>query len=171
MIHVTMFAGHDGQLQPDKRFYLTMFGGCDLVRPTVARQLLHERQVAQSGRPPTHTPFFLTIFGGVDITYPTLAEEFLDLREMLNSRLLSMEDWDRSMAQLGRAGTSVASFTMFGGFGEFELPSENQEVDSLAVQQHLGNIPESAGSVLQYGIGQKGSERTATLRRAVLATA
>jgi hypothetical protein len=171
MIHITVFSGHDGQLQPDKRFYLTLFGGCDLVRPTVARQLLHERQAAQSGRPPIHPPFFLTIFGGVDIKYPTLTEEFLDLREMLNSGLLTMEDWDRSMAQLGRTGTSVASFTLFGGFGECELPSEEEEVDSLAVQRHLGNISESAGRVLQYGIGQRGSERVAALRRAFLTPA
>lgn len=171
MIHITVFSGHDGQLQPDKRFYLTLFGGCDLTRPTVARQLLHERQVAQSGRPTTPPPFFLTIFGGVDIKYPTLTEEFLDLREMLNSGLLTMEDWDRSMAQLGRSSTNVASFTLFGGFGECELPSEEEEVDSLAVQRHLGNISESAGKVLQFGIGQRGSERVAALRRAFLTPA
>lgn len=171
MIHVTIFAGHDGQLQPDKRFYLTLFGGCDLVRPTVARQLLTQRQSQSEGRPLEHRPFFLTIFGGVDITCPTLAEEFLDLREMLNSNLLTMEDWDRSMAQLGRTSAAVASFTIFGGFDECELPSEDQEIDSLAVQRHLGNISDNAGQVLQYGIGQRGSERMAALRRAVTATA
>ena len=61
--------------------------------------------------------------------------------------------------------------TLFGGLDEGGLPSEEQEIDSLAVQRHLGNIPESASQVLQYGIGQGGSERTATLRRAILATA
>lgn len=171
MIHVTIFAGHDGQLQPDKRFYLTLFGGCDLVRPTVARQLLTRRHAESAGNPMEHRPFFLTIFGGVDIKMPTMAEEFLDLREMLNGGMLTMNDWERSMAQLARTSVSIASFTIFGGFGECELPSENEEVDSLAVQQHLGNIPESAGNVLQYGIGQKGSERVATLRRAVMVTA
>jgi hypothetical protein len=171
MIHITIFSGHDGQLQPDNRFYLTLFGGCDLIRPTVARQLLNERQMAASGRPSPHPPFFLTIFGGVDIKCPTLTEEFLDLREMINSGLLTMEDWDRSMAQLNRTGSTVASFTVFGGISEYELPTENEEVDSLAVQQHLGNISDSAGKVLQFGIGQRGSERVASLRRAFLTPA
>ncbi len=170
MVHVTIFAGHDGRLQPDKRFYLTLFGGCDLVRPTVARQLLTHRQAEKDHRPTGGKPFFLTIFGGVDIKWPTLAAEFIDLREMLHGGLLAMEDWERSMAELARVDGAVASFTIFGGFDECKLPSEDEEVNSLAVQRHLGNIPESAGSVLQYGIGQSGAERTATVRRAVLAS-
>lgn len=168
MVHVTIFAGHDGRLQPDKRFYLTLFGGCDLVRPTVARQLLTRRQAEKDHRPTGGKPFFLTIFGGVDIKWPTLAAEFLDLNEMLHGGLLVMEDWERSMAELARVDGAVASFTIFGGFDECKLPSEDEEVNSLAVQRHLGNIPENVGSVLQYGIGQSGAERTATVRRAVL---
>lgn len=170
MIHVTIFAGHDGRLQPDKRFYLTLFGGCDLVRPTVARQLLAQR--GKEGQPPVADPrpFFLTLFGAVDIKSPTLAEEFLDLREMLNSGLLTMGDWDRSMARLGQTSAALGSLTIFAGFDECAVPSEEEEVESLAVQRHLGNISESAGQILQFGIGQHGSERIATLRRAVLAT-
>jgi hypothetical protein len=171
MIHVTIFAGHDGCLQSDKRFYLTIFGGCDLARPTVARQLLAQREAERTGRPVEHRPFFLTIFAGVDIKSPTLAEEFLDLREMLSSGLLTMEDWDRSIAQLVRTSAALGSFTLFGGFDETELPSENEEIDSLALQRHLGNISESAGQVLQHAIGRGGSERIATLHRAVVVSA
>ena len=75
------------------------------------------------------------------------------------------------MADLGRIDAGVASFTMFGGLGEYELPSEDEEVDSLATQRHLGNITESAGQILQYGIGHGGAERRATIQRAVHATA
>jgi len=171
MIHVTIFGGHDGRLQPNKRFYLTLFAGCDLVRPTIARQLLAQRQAQRDHRPTKNKAFFLTLFGGVDIKSPTLAEEFMDLREMISSGLLAMEDWDRSMAELGRNEDMIASFTMFGGLGECELPSEDEEIESLALQRHLGNISDSAGDVLQYGIGQHGGERTAIVRRAILATA
>lgn len=170
MIHVTIFGGHSGRLQNDKWFYLTLFGGFELVRPTVARELLAQRQAERDHRPTRRKPFFLTIFGGGSINSPTLTEEFLDLREMISSGLLKMEDWERSMAQLVRTD-AVASFTIFGGFDECALPSEDAEVDSLAVQRHLGNIPESAAEVLQYGIGQHGTERTATVRRAFLASA
>jgi hypothetical protein len=60
---------------------------------------------------------------------------------------------------------------MFGGFDERAIPSEDDEVDSLALQRQLGNIPDPAVQVLQYGIGQHGAERTATLRRAAAAVA
>lgn len=166
MIHVTIFGGHEGHLQPEKRFYLTVFGGCELKRPTIARQLFAKRQTGRELHV-ENKPFFLTLFGSAGTKAPTLAEEFIDLREMISSGLLAPADWERSMVELGHSPGAVASFTIFGGFDECELPSETEEIDSLAVQRHLGNIPENAGQVLQYGIGQQGAERTATVRRAV----
>ena len=171
MFQATIFGGHDGRLRFDKWFYLTLFGACDLTRPTVARQLLAQRQAEPGTHSMGRRTFFLTIFGAVDITSPTLAEEFIDLRETIDGGLLTMRDWDRAMADLGRLDISVASFTMFGGFDEYKLPSENQEVDSLAIQRHVGNISESAGHILQLGIGQGGAERRATVRRALADTA
>ncbi len=171
MIHATIFGGHEARLQPERGFFLTLFGACQLSWPTVARQLLTQRQLERDHQPPGGKPFFLTIFGGAGIKSPTLTEEFIDLREMIRGGLLAMEDWERSMVQLGRTGGALASFTIFGAFDECELPSEDEEVDSLAIQRHLGSIPESAGQVLQYGIGQRGAERTATVRRAILASA
>ena len=169
MIQFCIMGGHEGRIRPDKKLYVTLMGGCELTRATVARQILTQRQQEKEGR--THPPrqFFLTIMGGVDIKYPTLAEEFIDLRQMIQSGVLSMEDWDRAMIDLGRTDVSIASFTLMGGFSENELPTEAEEIDSLAVQRFLGNISNSAGEVLQYGIGQKDSERRATLRRAMLA--
>lgn len=168
MFQATIFGGHEGRLRFDGWFYLTVFGACELTRPTVARQLLAQRQAEQEKRPRVRRPFFLTIFGGVDIKSPTVAEEFIDLRETIDSGLLSMNDWDRAMADLGCLDISVASFTMFGGFEEYKLPSENEEVDSLAIQRHVGNISESVGEILQFGIGQGGAERRATVRRALV---
>ena len=171
MIQVTIFAGHEGRLRYDKWFYLTLFAGCDLVRPTVARQLLMRRHAEQEGRVAMRKPFFLTIFGGVDIKSPTLAEEFIDLREMVHGGALDMDDWERAMADLGRADAGIASFTIFGGFDECGLPRETEEIDSLAVQCHVGNISDSARQVLQLGIGQRDGERRAVVRRAILANA
>ncbi len=170
MIQVTIFGGHEGQLRFDKWFYLTLFGGFSLTRPTVARQVLAVRRAEQEHKQAVRRPFFLTIFGGGSIKSPTLAEEFIDLQEMLRTELLTMEDWERAVADLGRTDFGVASFTMFGGFDECALPSENEEVDSLAAQRHLGTISDGAGQVLQYGIGHRGSERRATLSCALRAT-
>lgn len=169
MIQVTIFSGHDGRLRFGKMVYLTVFGGCDLARPTIARQLVAQREAERQGRAPMPKPFFLTIFGGVDIKSPTLAEEFIDLRELLGTEVLTMPDWERSIAGMSRAESSIASFTLFGGLDECELPSENQEIDALALHRHLGNVSEAAAEVLQYGIGQRDAERYAIVRRAILA--
>lgn len=166
MFQVCIFGGHDGQLRPEKKFYLTIFGGCDLTRPTIARQILAQRR-AERSELPRQQHFFFTLFGGVDIMQPTLAEEFIDMREMIKSGVLDVKDWDRAMADLARVDSSIASFTIFGRLSENELPKENKEIESLALQRHLGNIPPNAGQVLQYGIGQGGAERTATIQRAV----
>lgn len=171
MIQVTVFSGRSGELRMDSSFYLTLFGRFELTRPTIARQILAKRQAQRPGHLPSARPFFLTIFGGGTIKSPTLAAEFIDLKETISSGLLEMADWERAMSDLAQGEPILGSFTLFGGLDESGLPSEAQEIDSLAVQRHLGNIPESASQVLQYGIGQGGSERTATLRRAILATA
>ena len=191
MIKVTVFSGHDGHLRTDIAFYLTLFGGVDLVRPTVARQILSTKEPqppspvvgerdgglvgraekALFGKPPsqrkTHRPFFLTIFGAVDIKSPTLAAEFMDLREMVRGGSLTLDEWDRSIAMLTHESFSPSSFTLFGGFDECCLPSESDEVDSLALQQHMGNISSKSGQVLQMGIGRHEAERIATVRRAI----
>jgi hypothetical protein len=171
MIQFCILSGYEGRVRPEPKIYVTFMGGCSLRRETVARQILTQRLHEREGK--THPPrqFFLTVMGGVDITCPTLAEEFIDLREMINSRTLSMDDWDRAMADLGRSDVSISSFTLMGGFSENELPTEEQEIESLAVQRHLGTISDSAGQVLQFGVGQRDAERRATLRQAILADA
>jgi len=171
MIQFCVLSGYEGRIRPERKVYVTLMGGCALKRSTVARLILVQRLSEREGRTNPPRQFFLTILGGVAITCPTLAEEFIDLREMINNGTLSMDDWDRTMADLGRSDVSIASFTLMGGFSENGLPTEAQEIESLAVQRHLGTISDSAGQVLQFGVGQRDAERRATLRRAVLADA
>ena len=118
MIQFCIMGGYEGRIRPEPKLYVTFLGGCSLKRATVARQILAQRLQEREGR--THPPrqFFLTIMGGVEIKCPTLAEEFIDLREMIHSGNLSMDDWDRAMADLGRSDVSIGSFTLMGGFSE-----------------------------------------------------
>ncbi len=167
MIQVCIMGAQEGRMRPEKKIYVTLMGACELVRPTLARQILAQRSRSSKGENRPHTQFFLTLMGATVIKVPTLAEEFIDLREMIASGSLTPEDWSRSIADLGSSAISVASFTLMAGFSEDEVPTENEEVDSLAVQRHLGNISDSAGEILQYGIGQRNAERWATLGRAV----
>lgn len=167
MIQVCIMGGHEGVIRPEPKFYFTLMGACELKRQTVARQILAQREQQRAGVTKPPKQFFLTMMGAAEIKSPTLAEEFVDLREMIQSGALSLDDWDRAMADMSRTDVRIASFTLMGGFSEMVLPSEEEEIEGLAVQRHLGNIPDHAGEVLTFGIGRKDVERRATLRRAV----
>jgi hypothetical protein len=169
MFHICIMGGYEGVILPEPKVYFTLFGGCDFKRRTIARQILARRKQTTEGRQAPPKQFFLTICGGVEVKAPTLAEEFLDLRQLISSGELTVDDWDRAMSEISRSEVSISSFTLMGGLDETALPAENDEIESLAVQRHLGNISDSAGQVLQYGIGQRDSERFATIRRAALA--
>jgi hypothetical protein len=159
--------GQEGVIQPVSKFYITFMGACELRRETLARRLLSQRQRQREGLG-VPRQFFLTFMGGTDIRCPTLAEEFIDLQQLIRAGELTLADWDRAMAELGRLDVNIGSFTFMGGFSECELPSESQEVESLALQRHMGNITRDASDVLQHGIGKRDGERQATLRRALL---
>lgn len=191
MIQATIFAGHEGQLRYERKLFITLFAGTELVRPTFARQVLAMKAMSQNGlnvpppppspmaalhggpnplplpRLPLPRPYFFTMFGATEIKSPTLAAEFIDLRELSRSGALSRDDWERAMALIASCDTTVGAFTLFGGFDENVLPEEDEEIDSLAVQCHLGTIEDGARRVLQSGIGRRDPERRAIVQRAV----
>ena len=107
--------------------------------------------------------------GATEILLATLAQEFVDFTDMLRNGDLSLTDWDRSIADSDRSDVIVKSFTLLGGFSDSELPSETDEIDALALQCYLGIIPDQARQILLHGIGLRGSERRAAVRRAVSA--
>jgi hypothetical protein len=169
MLQLCMFGGYDGQLGPEKKVYFTMFGGCDLRRPTLAREMLAMRQPGGPA-PSVGRKVVITIFGGTEIKSPTLAEEFIDLREAVRSQALDVRHWDAYITEWARwQQNTLLSFTLFGSFDDHALPSEDEEVEALALQRHLGNISEASGHVLELGVGQAGSQRRAVIREAVLA--
>jgi hypothetical protein len=172
MLQVCIFGGHEGRLEASKRVVLTLFGGCDLRRPTLARQLLWLRHRDPHVAVTRKRHVAITLFGATEIKVPTLAEEYIDMRELLRSGRISTVDWDALMADLTRAeDQGFWALTMFGAFEECSLPTEDEEVDGLAVQCHLGNIPEEAGGILQYGVGLRDSQRRAVVLKAVAAEA
>jgi hypothetical protein len=169
MINFCIFGGHEAQLSPEKRLYVTIFGGCEVKRTTAVRQIVEYREVARNGRPPTAC-FVLTIFGGTEIAAPTLADEYLDLLEAVRSGSLTFDEWDRAMPRIARLGPHVASFTLFGGMSADQLPSEDQELDGIALQRHLGTIPPDAAQILTLAVGTAGAQRLAAVRQAVAHT-
>jgi hypothetical protein len=169
MLQLCLFSGFEGPLTAERKCYLTIFGGCELRRPTLARQLLALRR-ADGGHVPTPRTIFITIFGGTSILYPTLAEEYLDLREAVERGQLDPRQIDFLVAELDRWQSSTfLTVTLFASFDEAELPAEEQEIDALALHRHLGRIDSTAGRVLESGIGMRGSQRRAVVQQAALA--
>lgn len=167
MLQICLFGSYEGRLPANKRLFLTMFGGCTLRRPTLARQLIEAQ-----GKDPSqvHRPrcAVVTLFGATEVKVPTLSEEFIDMQEAVRSGALAINSLDQLASRLASAESdSVFSLTLFAGFEEACLPSEDEEVDGLAIQRHLGNISDSAAGILQMGVGQNDSHRRAILRQAV----
>jgi len=170
MFQVCVFGSYDGRLRANKRVFFTLFGECVLRRPTLARQLVTGRS-AQPGQAPARPHHLvITLMGSTKVKAPTLAEEFLDLREGLRGGVITLPMWDRLVADLARDdGEAFLSLTLFASFEEASLPTENEEVDALALQRHLGNISDSALQILQLGVGQDDVHRRAVLRQAIAA--
>ncbi len=167
MFHFCIMGGRDGELTAGEKICVVIFGGAEFRLPTIAKQILENRHRAKNGLP-RRSHLFVTICGGTALKVPTLAEEFMAMREAVNSGALSLDDWDRSAVELAAdEGVRYESFTLMGGFSSSELPAENEEVDGLAINRHLGQIDAEAGAALELGVGQHGAQRSAIVRRAL----
>lgn len=162
-------SGHEGQLRSEKKFYLTLMGQCTLVRPTIAQMIMDQRGRERNSNQSPAPKFFLTIMGNTELTCPTLTQEYLDLREMIDSGSFSLHNWEQTLIELTNVDHAIASFTLMGQFDESGLPSENDEVDGLALHRHLGNLCEESLNILQSGVGLGGAERRTIIYRALVA--
>lgn len=167
MLQLCVFGGYEGPLSREKKCFLTMFGGSELHRPTLARQLIAAR-AQREGKTGAAKMIFLTFFGATSIKCPTLAEEYLDFQQSVANGSLEMTDWKSYMSDLDDfQSSSLISLTLFGGFAEHDLPSENEEVEGLALQRHFGNISADSGHVLEMGVGQSGAHRNSVVFQAM----
>ncbi len=169
MINICIMSGHEGQLRSEKKFYFTLMGGCELLRPTIAQMIVDKRERMRNNIQAPSPKFFLTLMGGTELKSPTLTQEFLDLRELIDSGSFSLDDWEQTMVEVASMDRSIASFTLMGSFEECSLPTDNDEVDGLALHYHLGNISEQSLNLLQAGVGLRSAERRTIIYRALLA--
>ncbi|MGE0479759.1 MAG: hypothetical protein AB7Q17_04735 [Phycisphaerae bacterium] len=171
MLRVCLFGGQGGHLSPGRfTVYITIFGGCELRRGTIASQVLARRT---SGVPiqTERRAYFLTIFGAAELVLPTLASEYLELMEGLRNGSLDLDEWTRLAAQVASdRDLYIGSFTAFGGFDDSSVASEDDELDQLALAAQLGQIPETARQVLMLAVGQTGAQRLNAVRQAAQAS-
>lgn len=169
MFHLCIMGGRDGELTAGEKICVAIFGGAQFRLSTIATQILEKRHRAKHNLP-RRSHFFITICGGTELKVPTLAEEFTAMHDAINSGALTLQDWDLAAVELAAdEGIRYGSFTLMGGFSSSGLPSENAEVDGLAIGRHLGHINAEAGAALELGVGQRGAQRAAIIRRALAA--
>ena len=164
MINFCVFGGHEGTLPSGRQLHFTMFGASEFTRPTMAKMLATRRTHPELDQPTR--PAFITICGGVSITAPPLAEEFSELEAAIRSGETRFEEVDRFIAD-DRGALRVTRFTLFGGCETDALPTEDAEIESLAVLRHSGAINDAVVQTLMLGIGRTGPQRLSVVRQAV----
>ena len=75
---------------------------------------------------------------------------------------------------IGTRGGALVPYT-FAQDGEYDIQiwltrDRNEEVEGLALNRHLGRIPEDAGTMLEMAVGQGGSQRASLIGRAFAST-
>ena len=169
MASFCMFGSHGGQLGPAGGVHITIFGASELLRPPVARQIIDRREEVHKRRS-RPMQVLVTLFGAAGVRWPTLAEEYLVLREALRSGDLTLDDWDRYIG--GAIGTELPGIhpvTLCGTFNADGLPEDEEELDALAMQQHLGHLSEQTVAFLTMAVGQRGAQRLTAVRHALSA--
>ena len=169
MLQLCVFSEYEGPLSREKKCFLTVFGTSRLNRPTVARQLI-AAQAEKNGKAATPKMIFLTLFGSTSIKCPTLAEEYLDLQQCVENGSLRLGDYNSYISELDQfQSNSLISLTLFGVFAEHSLPTEDEEVEGLALQRHFGNISDDSGHILELGVGRGGAHRNSVVFQAMQA--
>ncbi|QOJ14565.1 MAG: hypothetical protein HRU75_07895 [Planctomycetia bacterium] len=168
MLQFCFCGGYEGQLRPDRpRVYVTIFGACEVKLASMATLAsAHER----SGRPdgPRRGSYFITFCGGSEVKRITLAEEYCDLLQALRSGAISDPSWEALVTDAySHSVQNIGSFTLFGGFDISELPTENEELDRLALSHSLGQIADTPRKILMLAIGQDGVQRASSVCQAV----
>ncbi len=182
MFHFTIFGGSEVTINGGGQLILTLCGGTDIRRPTLAKQIMQEkhrlmteqtvrpqgdepsdvqgmlhffdRRALGSHRPRRRSTFVLTICGGVEIKPPSIAEEFMEMRELVASGLITEEEWDQLIGRLYQFGElEVSSFTLMGGMEEVSL-SEAEELRKIQGANELGLISEDEQTALRSVVGR-----------------
>lgn len=194
MVHFTIFGGSEVTLGSGGKCIVTLFGGTDVRKPTLAKRLMQEKHLLSShqaapgkdlknvdkvlmflgGNYPAGQPgsrrsrsnFILTICGGVEIKPPSIAEEFMDMRELMSSGLISEAEWDQLVGRLYQMGEmdSISSFTLFGAMGEGSL-SEEEEIKKIHSARELGLIDTEEERALRSVVGRDPQQVRMLLRQ------
>ncbi len=146
MFHFTMFGGSEAQITTANMTAITIFGGADLKRPTLAQRVLQlaaseDPESESSIRRPGPRSFAFTMFGGTDVKHPLLMEEYSAIHGLVATQLLRREEIQSMIAEIlaQDAHYKVGSFTLFGGFSD-KRPNRKAQFRALREGEEAGLI-------------------------------
>ena len=199
MFHFTIFGGSEVSLTGSRQLILTLFGGTEVRKPTLAKRLMQEKQAQWPDKPagPVKTDdnlhkvrnffenldsgaagpagrrsstFLLTIFGGVEIKPPSIAEEFMDMRELVSSGLIEPREWDQLIGRMYQMG-DLDSISSFTLFaGMGEASlSEEEEIKKIASATSMGLISRDEEQALRSVVGRDPQQVRMLLRQTAFA--
>ncbi|MEM7204776.1 MAG: hypothetical protein AAF628_31255 [Planctomycetota bacterium] len=173
MFHVTLFAGTEGEIAPSGFTALTVFGGAELRRPTLATQLLHLK--GRRHKPlsrwqrwfGTEQNLVITLFGGTVLFAPTMAEEYAALSSALRGGAIAADEAATLVDQLAAFGHERAvcrTLTLFGAC-VVRHPSAGKERKALEAAVQVGAIEDKVRGGLEAFIGAPPEARLHALAR------
>lgn len=178
MFHVTLFAGTEGEIPPAGFTALTVFGGSELRRPTLASQLLYlKHRNARAKRRwarlmGTDKNLILTLFGVTVLLAPTVIEEYTALSGLMRSGTLSHDECSALLDRLA-ADDSEASIcrtlTLFGGCVT-RHPSAAKERKALEAASKTGAVSSAIRQALDEIVGAPPAAKVRALGHLVVAT-
>ena len=161
MFHLTLFAGTEGEIPPVGFTALTVFGGAELRRPTLASQLLYLKNRRERKRSRwarllgTDKNLVLTIFGATVLLAPTLVEEYSALAGLIRTGALTPEECLSLLDQNSLEGGESAicrTLTIFGGCMT-RRPSAAKERKALDTAAKTGSVTDRIRAALDDIIG------------------
>jgi len=178
MFHLTLFGGTEGEIAPSGFTALTLFGGSELRRPTLASQLLHLKNRREHKRRSwqrllgSDQNLILTLFGGTVIVVPTMVEEYTALAAVLRSGTVSRDEFTALLQQLTTGGQRGLSRTMtLFGVCVVRHPSPAKERKALEVAAKTGAVTAKARESLETIIGAPPESRAGSLGKLVVSPA
>lgn len=177
MFHLTLFGANQAEMPPAGLTALTMFGGSELIRPTLARRIVHLRNA-----PPHRSRLrrwlglernlVLTMFAGTEVRTPTLLEEFAALRALLDTGAVAAEECRDLLQRLavdGRTDDTYTCVTLFGGT-VLRRPSVARERKALENARDSGLLTEQQYTQLDRAVASPMPVVADLLGRLVCAT-
>ena len=199
MFHFTIFGGSEVTLTGSRQLILTLFGGTEVRKPTLAKRLIQEKHAQWPGKPAGQvaaddklhkvqnffdkldsgaggrpgqrsSTFLLTIFGGVELKPPSIAEEFMDMRELVSSGMIEPREWDQLVGRMYQMG-DLDSISSFTLFaGMGEAAlSEEEEIKKIASATSMGLISGDEEQALRSVVGRDPQQVRMLLRQTAFA--